>query len=122
MRSRQPLRALISGATVAGPLTLISGLFLTLGERGLPLAAITLIVLSLATACVMTQYVHAVDAILMTTLLAGVGVFLIGVIVLGLEALFGRYEFGGWMFAAIVGGAIAGIFVRAGLRRKHKRD
>ena len=120
MRNRQPLRALIAGATVAAPLTLISGLFLTLGERGLPLAAITLILLALATACLMTQYVHAVDAILMTALLAGVGVFLIGILVLGLEALLARYEFGGWMFAAIVGGAIAGIFVRAGLRRKSK--
>jgi len=121
MRPFRPFRGLLVGAMVAAPLTLVSGLLCMLDRRGEPYAGIALIALPFVTACVSAWYVHAVDAILVSILLSALGVFLIGVLVLGLDSLLARYEFGGWMFAAAVVGASVGIFVRPFARRRIDR-
>jgi hypothetical protein len=114
----QPKRALVVGTIVVAPLTLLAGVLFAINEETAVAGFYVLMAMPCATAFVTAWFLHAVDAILLTTFLAALGVLLIGALVIGFESLVMMHHLAVWMFAATAIGAILGLLVRPWIRAR----
>lgn len=120
MPPRQPRRALLASITIAAPMTLLAILAYAFDTTA-AYAWMILLALSACTAFAASCYVHAVEAILFGVFMTALAIVVTRFFV-GIEKVQVLTMMLPWLFAAAVGGAIVGIFVRPFLRGRQDRE